>query len=347
MPGLVVFADDAATVGGHGVEELLGDVWFELGVVVAQTGQESPFVPADLVLGKQAVGVDGRVREVRGLLQHVARAYRADGGATTTDLQAGAVAATRAGDFLLLDGGAVGQQVLGVGNAEAFIQLGVKDPLLFFVDRVPGAQHFAGDREVDLFGTLIGLGDLVVQAPLDVVHQQAVEGEAVFQAEALTGDGVVTGTRLVHAAGQHIGGNGRLASEERAAVGAFLVGVAVVLVLLVNQAQTRIVFIVPAEFGQHVGGAHVFRIGRSAGQAGAIVVAVGFGFVAVALAEVQQAVELSGAAGDSGGLEPALIGRAVAGLQACAEVLAWLDDVVRVEGEIADRAADGVAAIQH
>ncbi|MNF76463.1 hypothetical protein D3C84_585780 [compost metagenome] len=69
--------------------------------------------------------------------------------------------------------------------------------------------------------------------------------------------------------------------------------------------------------------------------------------MAVALAEVQQAVELFGAAGDSGGLEPALIGRAVAGLQACAEVLAWLDDVVRVEGEIADRAADGVAAIQH
>ncbi|MNC19190.1 hypothetical protein D3C75_671170 [compost metagenome] len=194
MPGFVVVADGAATIGGNGIEEFLGDVRLEFGVVVAQTGQEGPFVPADLVLGEQAVGVDGRVREVRGLFQYVARAYRADGSATTTDLQAGAVAATRAGDFLLLDGGAVGQQVLGVGNAEAFIQLGVKHPLLFFVDRVPGAQHFAGDREVNLFGTLISLGDLVVQAPLDVVHQQAVEGEAVFQAEALTGDGVVTGT---------------------------------------------------------------------------------------------------------------------------------------------------------
>ncbi|MNO76308.1 hypothetical protein D3C76_673790 [compost metagenome] len=73
--------------------------------------------------------------------------------------------------------------------------------------------------------------------------------------------------------------------------------------------------------------------------------AVGLGFVAVALAQVQQAVEVALAAGDGGGGQPAFVGRAVTGLEARTHVLAGLDDVVRVEGEIADRAADGIAAI--
>ncbi|MNS58679.1 hypothetical protein D3C72_916060 [compost metagenome] len=347
VPGLVFVADGATTVGGHGVEEFLGDVRFEFGVVVAQARHEGPVVPADLILGKHAVGVDGWVREVAGLSQHIGSAGGADGGAAATDCQARTVAAARASDFLLLEGGAVSQQVFGVGDAEAFIQLCVEHPLLFFVERVAGAQHLAGDREVDLVGALVGLGDLVVQAPLDVVHQQAVEGEAVFQAEAFTGNGVVTGTRLVHAAGQDTVGNGRCACKVRTAVGAFLIGVAIVLVLLVGQAQACVVFVVPADLGQHAGGAYVFRVGGGARQAGAVVAAVGFGFMTIALAVVQQAVELIGATGHSGGLEPALVSRAVTGLQPRADVLARLDDVVRVEGEVADRAADGVAAIQH
>ncbi|MNG00039.1 hypothetical protein D3C84_829610 [compost metagenome] len=67
----------------------------------------------------------------------------------------------------------------------------------------------------------------------------------------------------------------------------------------------------------------------------------------VTLAVMQQAVEPLGPTGDGGGLEPALIGGTVTGLEACADVLPRLDDVVRIEGEIADRAADGVAAVQH
>ena len=67
----------------------------------------------------------------------------------------------------------------------------------------------------------------------------------------------------------------------------------------------------------------------------------------VALAVVQQTVELIGTAGDGGGFQPAFIGRAVTGFQARANIVARLDDVVRVERVIADGAANGVAAVQH
>lgn len=67
----------------------------------------------------------------------------------------------------------------------------------------------------------------------------------------------------------------------------------------------------------------------------------------VALAVVQQAVELPAAASDGGGLEPAFVGGAVAGLQAGADVLARLDDVIWIESEIADGTTNGIAAVQH
>ncbi|MNO81311.1 hypothetical protein D3C76_725490 [compost metagenome] len=169
----------------------------------------------------------------------------------------------------------------------------------------------------------------------------------MLQAEAFTGNGVVAGTRLVHAAGQDAVGNGRRACKVRTAIGAFLIGVAIVLVFLVGQAQACIVLVVPAELGQHVGGAHIFRVGGGAGQAGAVVAAVGFGFMTVALAVVQQAVELVGATGHGGGFQPAFVRGAVAGLQAGTDVLAWLDDVVRVQGVVADGTTDGVAAVEH
>ncbi|MNS33107.1 hypothetical protein D3C72_652120 [compost metagenome] len=69
--------------------------------------------------------------------------------------------------------------------------------------------------------------------------------------------------------------------------------------------------------------------------------------MAVALAVVQQAVELVGTAGDGGGLQPAVIGGAVTGFQARTDVFARLDDVVGIKGVVADGAADGVAAVQH
>lgn len=237
MPGLVLAADVTAAAGVHGVEEFLGQVRLEPGVVVAQARCEGPFVPTDLVLGEQAVGVDGRVREIAGFCQHVPGADGAYRGATDADRQAHAIAAARAGDFLLLEGGAVSQRVIGVGDAEGLFQLRVEDPLFLFIEGLPGAQDPAGDGEVEFGGALVGLGDLVIQAPLHVIGQQAVEGEAVLQAETLAGDGVVAGAPLVHAAGQHRGGDGRLTVGVGAAVGAFQVAVAVVLVFLVDQAK--------------------------------------------------------------------------------------------------------------
>ena len=69
--------------------------------------------------------------------------------------------------------------------------------------------------------------------------------------------------------------------------------------------------------------------------------------MAVALAQVQQAVDIALAPGDGGRGQPAFVRRAVTAFQACTNILAWLDDVVGVEGEVADRAADRIAAIQH
>ncbi len=66
--------------------------------------------------------------------------------------------------------------------------------------------------------------------------------------------------------------------------------------------------------------------------------------MAIALAVMQQAIELIGTARDGGGFEPAVVGGAVTGLQPSTDVLARLDDVVGVQGEVADRATDGVAA---
>ena len=338
MPVLVIVTDGTQAIGGDGVEEFLGDVRLELGVVVAQAGHEGPLVPTDRILREQGIGVDSRVREVAGLFQHIRRADRADGGAAATHRQASAAAAARTGDLFLLDAGAISQQVVGFSDDEGLVQLRVEHPLLFFVQRVPRAHDVAGEREVVFQGARFGLGDLVVEAPLDVVGQQRVEDKAMLQAETFTADGVLGGARAVHA---H-----RLAAIERAADRAFLIAVVVVLVLLVGQAQARVVGVVPAGLGQHVGGAHVFRVGGGAIQASAVVVIVGFGLVAVALAEVQQAVELLDATRHGGGFQPAVIGRAVAGFQAGTDVLAGLDDVVRVEGEIAHRAANGAAAIK-
>ena len=339
VPDLVCIAYGAFLVAVDGVEEFLGDMRRQLGVVVAQAGHEGPVIPADLVLGEQAVGVDGRVREVAGFDQVIFRAVGAHGGATIAYCQAGARATARTGDFLVLDSGTVGQQVIGVSNMEGFVCLGVQYPGFFFVGGVARTHHMTAVGEVVFQGVLVGFGDLVVQAPLEVVSHGGIQRHAVFQAETLAADGVLAVTRQVHAQ--------RLAVVERSADRAFFIDVEAVLVLLISEAKTVVIVVVPAQLGQYVGGFGIFRVGRGTGQPGAAVVTVGFGFVTVALAQVQQAVEVARAAGDGAGFQPTAIGRAVAGLEAGANILARLDDVIGVEGEVADGTANGVAAIKY
>ena len=230
--------------------------------------------------------------------------------------------------------------MIGGADAEGLVQLGIEHPLAVLVGGVAGAHDLAARRRVEFIGVLVGLGDLVVQAPLDVVGDQRIQAELMVDAEALAGDGVVPTARLVvtHSA---------KAWNERAADSAQNILVSIILVMLVGETQAGIVGVFPAQLGQHVGGAHVFRVGLGARQARAAVATVGLGLVAVALAQVQQAVEVTRAACHRCRGQPAVIGRAVAGLEARADILAWLDDVVRVEGEVAHRAADGVAAVQH
>src|SRR5471030_2111295 len=341
MPDLVLVVDLLFVGQVDGVEEFLGDVRRQPGVVVTHARQEGPVVPGDLILCEEAIAGDGRVREVAGWQQAVGSgwAWCADGPAGAQHSSTGRAAGTQAGDFLLLYGGAVGQQVLGVSDGERFIQLCIEDPLAFLIVSVAVAPDIPGARNIAFKGGLVGLGCLVIQAPFDVVHQQAVDREGVFQAEALTANGVVAGPCPIEAKAAAI--------DERAAHCAALVGVGVILVLFIRQAQARAFTVVPAQFRQHIGGANVFRVGGGALQAGAAVVVIGFGFAAVALAHVQQTVEVTLAACDGGGVEPAVIGRAETGLEACAEVLTVLDDVVRVEGVVADGTADGAAAVQH
>ena len=227
--------------------------------------------------------------------------------------------------------------MVGFAEAEGLVQLRVEDPLLLFVKGVAGTQDATAGL-VDFGGGLVGLGDLVVEAGLDAVGNRRLQGEGVFQAEALAGNGVVTATVAVQVHAP--------ATDERTAHCVFQIDVAVILELLVGQAQAVVIAIVPAQLGQHVGGARIFRVGAGTGQAGGVVAIVGFRFVAIALAQVQQTVEVLHTPGEGAGGQPALVGGAVAGLQAGTDVLAWLDDVIRVEGEITHRAADGAAAVQ-
>ncbi|MNZ64501.1 hypothetical protein D3C78_826730 [compost metagenome] len=340
MPFLRVVVDWLARLCIDAKEEFVGHVRGHLGVVVAHTWQEGPLVPADLILGKQAVGVDGRVREIADQFLAITRAVSADSGAGAADIQAGAATTARTGDFLMLEGGAIGQQVLGLANAEGFVQLGIKQPLTILVGGLAITEHLAAPGNIELFGALVGLADLVVQAPFHVVGKQSAEGEFVVHAEAFAGDGVIAGPVTVRV-------HGTKARNERAAHRAQLIQVAVVLVMLVGEGQARVVGIVPASLGQNVGGANVFRVGFGTLKAGATVAAIGLSLMAVALAQVQQAVEVAMAPGNGGRIQPAFVCRAVAGLQARTNVFTGLDDVIRVEGEVADCAADGVAAVQH
>ncbi len=66
----------------------------------------------------------------------------------------------------------------------------------------------------------------------------------------------------------------------------------------------------------------------------------------IALAHVQQAVKLALTACDSGRVQPAFVCRAVTGLEACADILAGLDDVIRVQRVITDHPTNCAAAVQ-
>ncbi|MNH28892.1 hypothetical protein D3C79_890920 [compost metagenome] len=122
----------------------------------------------------------------------------------------------------------------------------------------------------------------------------------MVDAEALAGHGVVAGTIAV-------GVHGTEARNERPAHRALLIQVAVVLVVLVGEGQARVVGIVPAGLGEDVGGAHVFRVRLGPLKAGAAVAAVRLGLMAIALAQVQKAVEITLASGNSGRVQPAVI----------------------------------------
>ncbi|MCY1427895.1 hypothetical protein D9M71_437610 [compost metagenome] len=97
----------------------------------------------------------------------------------------------------MLEGGAVGQQVLGGADAEGFVQLCVEHPLAVLVGGLAVTEHLATRGEIELFGALVGLADLVVQAPLHVVGQHAAQGEFVVDAETLAGHGIVAGAVAV------------------------------------------------------------------------------------------------------------------------------------------------------
>src|SRR5690606_2031725 len=161
-------------------------------------------------------------------------------------------------------------------------------------------------------GALVSLGDLVVQRPLEVVSQGAVQTEAVLQAESFAGDSIVTCAGFVEA---------ETASRvERSPHCTELISVAVGLVVLVGQPQASVVGVVPAQFGQHVGGPHILGVGLGAVQPGTAGLAVGVCCMTITLTQVQKAVELAGAAGYGAGSQPAVVGRAVTGFQARAHV---------------------------
>ena len=193
VPGFFIVADGVFTVGVDRVLELLGDLGLEARVVVAHAGHEGPLIPADFVLRKQAVGVDGRVREVADFGEHVAfgRAQGADCFTASTYRKAHRAAGTRAGDLVVFQSGAIGQQMVGGADCEGFVELGIEHPLLLFIAGVAGAIHITAEREVAFFGALVGLGHLIVEAQFAVVGQQAVEREGVFNAETLACHGVI------------------------------------------------------------------------------------------------------------------------------------------------------------
>ncbi|MNN16591.1 hypothetical protein D3C81_1297350 [compost metagenome] len=125
--------------GCQATQEFLGELGLHARVVVASAWHEGPVVPADFILHEQAVGVDRRVREVADQSLGVCRATGTRRGAAHANRQAGAGAAARAGDLLVLEGGAVGQQVIGGADVEGLVQLGVEHPLAVLVSGVAGA----------------------------------------------------------------------------------------------------------------------------------------------------------------------------------------------------------------
>ena len=76
--------------------------------------------------------------------------------------------------------------MLGAAETERFVQLQVEHPLAVLVGGVAVALHVTTDRagekvlgHVVLNGALVGLGQLVVEAPVEVVGQQAIQRQHV------------------------------------------------------------------------------------------------------------------------------------------------------------------------
>ena len=229
---------------------------------------------------KQAVGVDRRVRKVADFGVGVSGVgtcctHRS---AVFANGEASAFTCTRTSDFFVLDGGTVGQEVVGLGNGERFVELSIEYPLLLFIERVTGAENIAGCFVV-FCAALISFCNLIVQAPLAVIGQGAVEHEGVFQTEAFAGHVVCATTSTVHVRW--------ITVYENAADDAFLINVAFVIVLFIGEGEAVIVVVIPARLGQYVGGFNVFRVSRCAGQTCAAVIAIRFSFMAIAPTHMQ------------------------------------------------------------
>lgn len=122
--------------------------------------------------------------------------------------------------------------------------------------------------------------------------------------------------------------------------------VGVVLVALVGELQAVAFCVIPTDFAQHVFGGVVERVGFCASRACAADVASGVGGLTVAAPQVQQAVNGTGTPGEGGAALPAVIAAVVAGLEAGVGVIALFQVIGGVLGQVADRTADGIAAVQ-
>ncbi|MCY1490329.1 hypothetical protein D9M68_240850 [compost metagenome] len=183
----------------------------------------------------------------------------------------------------------------------------------------------------------------MVELPFQLIGKGRVQFQLVLQADAFA-IGAVPGVA---------GGDQGIAEHAAAKgsgvqVGGFAqhAGIDVVLEALVGQLQAVVAGVVPAELGQQVVGGEVLRVGFLAGIAQAATAAEGFSFVAAAAAEVEHAVQRALAGGEGRAAQPAVVGTAVAGLEAGVGVVIFIQVVGGILGQEAHRATDGVAAVE-
>ncbi|MNO66878.1 hypothetical protein D3C76_576770 [compost metagenome] len=171
---------------------------------------------------------------------------------------------------------------------------------------------------------------------MQFVGQHGVHAQGVRQAVAGTVDAVLGfGAQ-----------DGRAGQSRPGGVVAQQVGIGVVFVALVGELQTVPFGVVPTQFGQQVLGGVVEWVGFFAVNAGAGSSAIGVGGLAVATAHVQQTIYTAQAPGEGGAAAPAVVAAVIAGFQAGVGVVAFVQVVGGILGQVADGTADGIAAVQ-